>query len=124
MRAQGNRNSRGPRPWATEATTIIPQAVLAAEHYNRLVRMLQKGAKPVVAVDIVCQFYNDDPNSFNIIAEIPGSDLKQEVVMLGGHFDSWQSGTGATDNAVGCGVAMEAIRILKAIDARPREPFD
>ncbi len=118
--AQGNRNSRGPRPWASEATDIIPQAVLSAEHYNRLVRMIEKGVDPMLEVDIVCQYYNDDLNSFNIIAEIPGSDLKDEVVMLGGHFDSWQSGTGATDNAVGCGVAMEAIRILKAIDAKPR----
>ncbi len=117
---QGNRFSRGPRPWATEATGIIPQAVLAAEHYNRLVRMIQKGAAPTLEVDILCSYHDDDPNSFNIFAEIPGTDLADEVVMLGGHFDSWQSGTGATDNAVGCGVAMEAMRILKAIDAQPR----
>ncbi|MEZ6134596.1 MAG: M20/M25/M40 family metallo-hydrolase [Pirellulaceae bacterium] len=117
---QGSRFSRGPRPWHADAGFAIPQAVLAAEHYNRLVRMLEKGIKPTLDVDIVCQFYDDDPNSFNIIAEIPGMDLKDEVVMLGAHFDSWQSGTGATDNAVGCGVAMEAIRILKAIDVAPR----
>ena len=118
--AQGNPFSRGPRPWATEATNIIPQAVLAAEHYNRLVRMLQKGVEPTVEVDIVTRYYEDDLNTFNIIAEIPGTDLKDEIVMLGGHFDSWQAGTGATDNAVGCGVALEAIRILKAIDVQPR----
>lgn len=118
--AQGNPFSRGPRPWATEATNIIPQAVLAAEHYNRLVRMIEKGIEPVVEVDIVTKYYEDDLNTFNIIAEIPGTDLKDEIVMLGGHFDSWQAGTGATDNAVGCGVAMEAVRILKAIGVQPR----
>lgn len=118
--AQGNPFSRGPRPWATEATNIIPQAVLAAEHYNRLVRMIEKGVDPTVEIDIVTRYYEDDLNTFNIIAEIPGTDLKDEIVMLGGHFDSWQAGTGATDNAVGCGVAMEAIRILKAIGAEPR----
>lgn len=118
--AQGNPFSRGPRPWATEATNIIPQAVLAAEHYNRLVRTIEKGIEPVVEVDIVTKYYEDDLNTFNIIAEIPGTDLKDEIVMLGGHFDSWQAGTGATDNAVGCGVAMEAVRILKAIGVQPR----
>jgi carboxypeptidase Q len=118
--AAGNPFSRGPRPWSADAGEILPQAVLAAEHYNRLVRLVQKGVAPKVEVDIACQYHADDLNSFNIIAEIPGSDLKDEIVMLGGHFDSWQSGTGATDNAVGCGVALEAIRILKAIDAKPR----
>lgn len=118
--ASGNPFSRGPRPWATDAPEIIPQAVLAAEHYNRLVRLVEKGAAPTVEIDIVAQYHSEDPNSFNIVAEIPGSDLKDEIVMLGGHFDSWQSGTGATDNAVGCGVAMEAVRILKAIGAKPR----
>jgi hypothetical protein len=118
--AQNNPFSRGPRPWAVEATNIIPQAVLAAEHYNRLVRMLEKGVEPTVEIDIVTRYYNDDLNTFNIFAEIPGTDLADEVVMLGGHFDSWQAGTGATDNAVGCGVAMEAMRILKTIGAQPR----
>lgn len=117
----GNRMSRGPRPWATDSTDIIPQAVMAAEHYNQLVRMIEKGAAPKLEVDILTRYHKDtNSKSFNIIAEIPGSDLKDEIVMLGAHFDSWQAGTGATDNAVGCGVAMEAIRILKAIDAKPR----
>jgi carboxypeptidase Q len=119
--APANAFSRGPRPWATDATDMIPQAVMAAEHYNQLVRMLQKGVSPELEVDIVTRYHNDtEAMSFNILAEIPGTDLADEIVMLGAHFDSWQSGTGATDNAVGCGVAMEAIRILKAIDARPR----
>ena len=82
--------------------------------------MLERGIKPVLEIDIGSQFHTDDLNSFNIIAEIPGTDLKDEVVMLGAHFDSWHAGTGATDNAVGCAVAMEAVRILKSIGAKPR----
>jgi hypothetical protein len=117
----GNPFSRGgPRPWATDPPTVLPQLVLAAEHYNRLVRMVQKGAHPKLEIDIETRYHDGDLNSFNIVAEIPGSDLKDEVVMLGAHFDSWHAGTGATDNAIGCGVALEAVRILKAIDAKPR----
>jgi len=116
----GNPFSRGPRPWAVDAPEILPQAVLAAEHYNRIVRMIQRGAHPKLEIDIASKFYVEDQNTFNIVAEIPGSDLKDEIVMLGAHFDSWHSGTGATDNAVGCGVALEAVRILNAIGAKPR----
>ncbi len=124
-RADANRGSdspfsRGPRPWASNESDILPQVVLAAEHYNRLVRLVQKDAHPQVEIDIASRFYKDDPTSFNIIAEIPGTDLKDEIVMLGAHFDSWHSGTGATDNAVGCGVALEAVRLLKAVGAQPR----
>jgi Zn-dependent M28 family amino/carboxypeptidase len=66
------------------------------------------------------QFHEDDLMGYNTVAEIPGGDLKDEIVMLGGHMDSWHSGTGATDNAAGCAVAMEAVRILKALDLKPR----
>jgi Zn-dependent M28 family amino/carboxypeptidase len=94
---------------------------MAAEHYNQLVRMIERGAAPELEVDILTRYYNDpEAMTFNIVAEIPGTDLKDEVVMLGAHFDSWQAGTGATDNAVGCGVAMEAMRILKTIGVKPR----
>ncbi len=116
----GNPFSRGARPWATEPPDVLPQLVMAAEHYNRIVRMVQKGAHPKLSIDIESRYHDGDLNSFNIVAEIPGTDLKDEVVMLGGHFDSWHAGTGATDNAIGCGVALEAVRILKAIDAKPR----
>ena len=121
-RGQPNTNpfSRGPRPWAVDAPPIVPQVVLAVEHYNRLVRMIEKGSPVEVEIDLASRYHTDDPTSFNVLAEIPGSDLKDEVVMLGGHFDSWHSGTGATDNAVGCGVALEAVRILQAIGAKPR----
>jgi len=116
----GNPFSRGPRPWAPDAPENVPQAVVSVEHYNRLIRMLQAGAHPVLEIDIATRFHADDLNSFNVIAEIPGSDLADELVMLGAHFDSWHSGTGATDNAIGCGVALEAVRILQAVGAKPR----
>jgi Zn-dependent M28 family amino/carboxypeptidase len=94
--------------------------VVSAEHYNRLVRMIQRGEALKMAVDLAVQFSDDDLTAYNTIAEIPGTDLKDEVVMLGGHMDSWHSGTGATDNAAGVSVAMEAVRILKALDLKPR----
>jgi carboxypeptidase Q len=118
--APNNQFSRGPRPWAADAPTILPQVVVAVEHYNRLVRMVEKGSPVEVEIDLAGRYHTDDLTSFNVLAEIPGGDLKDEVVMLGGHFDSWHSGTGATDNAVGCGVALEAVRILQAIGAKPR----
>ena len=82
--------------------------------------MLKKGTPVELEIDIASRYLTDDLMAFNVVAEIPGGDLKDEIVMLGGHFDSWHSGTGATDNAVGCGVALEAVRILKAIGVKPR----
>jgi carboxypeptidase Q len=108
------------RPWLKDSPEIIPQVVMAVEHYNRLVRMLEKKTALQIEIDIASRYHADDLMSFNVVAEIPGSDLKDELVMLGGHFDSWHSGTGATDNAVGCGVALEAVRILQAIGVKPR----
>jgi Zn-dependent M28 family amino/carboxypeptidase len=93
---------------------------MAVEHYGRLWRMLQKNTPVRIEMDIENKFYDDDLNSFNIVAEIPGTDKTDEVVMLGAHFDSWHSGTGATDNAAGCAVMMEAMRILKATGLRTR----
>jgi carboxypeptidase Q len=90
------------------------------EQYNRMARMLQQGEKLKMAVELGVKFHDEDPNAYNTIAEIPGSDLKDQVVMLGAHMDSWHSGTGATDNAVGCAVAMEAVRILKTLGLQPR----
>jgi len=119
-REGGNPFSSGPRPWAVDPPEVLPQLVMAAEHYNRIVRMIQKGSHPKLAIDIESRYHDTDLNSFNVIAEIPGTDLKDEIVMLGGHFDSWHAGTGATDNAIGCGVALEAVRILKAVGAKPR----
>ena len=113
-------SSRGPSPWAADAPPVIPQVVMAVEHYNRIVRMLKKDSPVELEFDIAAQYHTGDLMSFNVIAEIPGTDLAEEVVMLGGHFDSWHSGTGATDNAVGCGVALEAVRIIQAAGLKPR----
>lgn len=101
---------------------MMPQATLATEDYNRLVRMIKLGAKPKMTVEIDSQFHDDDPMQYNTVAEIPGSDpaLKDEVVMLGGHLDSWHSGTGATDNGAGCAAVMEAARIIIASGLKPR----
>ena len=110
---------RRPQAWDKDVK-VIPQLVMAKEHYNRLVRMLAVGEAIKMAVDLAVEFQDEDLNCYNTVAEIPGTDLKDEVVMLGGHLDSWHGGTGATDNAVGCSVAMEAARILKALDLKPR----
>ena len=101
---------------------MIPQMTVATEHYNRLIRMIQLGEKLKMSVDVNAQYIDGDGMVNNTIAEIPGTDpkLKDEVVMLGGHMDSWQAGTGATDNGAGVAVAMEAVRILMASGLKPR----
>ncbi len=108
----------GPRD--KNAPQALPSITVTVENYGRLVRMLEKGQKVKMEVDIKAKFYDDDPMAYNTIAEIPGTDLKDEVVMVGAHMDSWHSGTGATDNAAGCSVGMEAMRILKALGVKPR----
>ncbi|TXI89234.1 MAG: M20/M25/M40 family metallo-hydrolase [Burkholderiaceae bacterium] len=95
--------------------------VMSAEHYNRIYRLLDKKKEVTLEVESAVNFSDEDPaNSINVYAEIPGTDKKDEVVMLGGHLDSWHAGTGATDNAAGVAVAMEAVRMLKAIGFKPR----
>jgi Zn-dependent M28 family amino/carboxypeptidase len=93
-----------------------PTVIIASEHYGRIARTLERGVPVKVEIDVQNRFHDADLNSFNIIAEIPGSDrrLREELVMLGAHFDSWHAGTGATDNASGSAVMLEALRILKA----------
>jgi hypothetical protein len=98
----------------------VPAIVLSAEHYNRLIRLLDMKKPFDVEVDVKTTFYDDDKMAYNTIAEIPGTDKKGEIVMLGGHLDSWHGGTGATDNGAGSVVAMEAVRILKAIGIAPK----
>ena len=90
-------------------------AAITPEHYNRLVRLLQHGLSPKVTLDIEAETYKNDQMGFNVVGEIPGTTKKDEIVMLGGHLDSWQGGTGATDNGTGSSVAMEAIRILTTL---------
>ncbi len=91
-----------------------PRVALAAEHYGRIYRLLEKKIPVTLEINIENKFYDADLNSFDILGEIPGTDKAGEVVMLGAHFDSWQAGTGATDNGAGSAVMLEAIRILKA----------
>jgi hypothetical protein len=109
------------RPYQKEAEAkMLPQMTLASEDYNRLARMIRQGEKLQMTLEIKAQYYDEDTKGYNTIAEIPGTDLKDEIVMLGGHLDSWHASTGATDNAAGCAVVMEAVRILMASGLKPR----
>jgi len=101
---------------------MVPQVTMAVEHYNRVVRMIQAGEKVKMEVELAIEWQDKDLDGYNTIAEIPGSDpiLKDEIVMLGGHMDSWHGGTGATDNGAGVAVGMEAVRIIQALGLKPR----
>ncbi len=110
----------GAHVWDLKPPTVLPQAAVSVEQYNHLVRMLQNGQPVRMNVKTAVEFHDKDPMQYNTVAEIPGTDKKDEVVMLGGHLDSWQGGTGATDNAAGVAVAMEAVRILKTLGLTPR----
>ena len=98
----------------------VPALVVAAEQYNRLARLLDSAKDVEVEVDVRARFHDDDLMGQNTIAEIPGTDRRGEIVMLGAHLDSWHAGTGATDNGAGVSVAMEAMRILQALGVKPR----
>jgi len=111
----GSGGSRDPKD-----PPVPPQVVIAVEHYGRIVRTLDKKIPVTLQMDIQNTFYDADDRSFNITAEIPGTDKADEIVMLGAHFDSWHAGTGATDNAAGSAVMMEAMRILKESGVRLR----
>lgn len=99
---------------------MVPQMTVSVEQYNRMLRMMQQGEKLKMTVDLQVEYQDQDNMAYNTVAEIPGSDLKDEIVMLGGHMDSWHSGTGATDNGAGVAVAMEAVRILQTLGLKPR----
>jgi hypothetical protein len=101
----------------------LPQITIAVEHYNRMVRILERDVPVKMQLDVRTRFHDEtDPRGFNIIGEIPGTDpaLRDQVVMIGAHFDSHHSGTGATDNATGSAAMLEAMRILKTIGVAPR----
>jgi carboxypeptidase Q len=121
--AQGDggllRNLRGA-DYKPGETFPLPDLFMSAEHYNRLIRLLDRKIELELELDIQVSFHDEELQDYNTIAEIPGSDKKEEVVMLGGHLDSWHLGTGATDDAAGCSVAMEAVRILKTLGIHPR----
>jgi carboxypeptidase Q len=101
-------------------TTTVPQLTMASEHWSRIARLLQQKKDVTLELNVTNTFYDDDLMQYDTIAEIPGTDKKDEVVMLGAHLDSWHAGTGATDNGAGTIVMMEAVRILKALDIKPR----
>jgi hypothetical protein len=103
-----------------DVTKTVPTAVLRNEDYGRIHRLLAAGRDVTLTFNIVNESYPPGRTSHNALAEIPGTDKAAEVVMLGAHLDSWHAATGATDNAVGCAVMMEAVRILKAIGVTPR----
>jgi hypothetical protein len=107
------------RVWNSKAPKILPQIEVAVEHYNRMVRMIQKGERLRIEMNLEVKFFKED-SGFNVIAEIPGADLKDEAVMIGAHLDSWHGGTGATDDGSGVAVCMETMRILKTLGLKPR----
>lgn len=108
--------------YALDAKPVSPELEVSPEDFLHILRLLRAGEKVEVEADIKTSFYDQDPDGYNVIAEIPGTDkkLKDEIVMIGGHYDSWHSATGATDNAAGSAVMMEVMRILKAIDFKPK----
>jgi carboxypeptidase Q len=101
-------------------TATTPQLTMASEHWSRIARLLQQKKDVTLELNVTNTFYDDDPMQYDTIAEIPGTDKKDEVVMLGAHLDSWHAGTGATDNGAGTIVMMEAMRILRSLDIKPR----
>jgi hypothetical protein len=130
---QANRAGVVLKPAATEHGTVrvqgsrdtsdsaVPTVVLAAEQYNMLVRLVEAGVRFDLRVELGARFH-DEVNTYNVLAEIPGTDpkLRNEVVLVGAHLDSWHTATGATDNADGVASAMEAMRLLTSLGARPR----
>ena len=112
----------GRTPYLADKAVKIPVVVAAIESYGRLYRLTEAHAPVSVQIDVETKTTGDHEHGFDTVAEIPGTDpkLKDQVVMLGGHLDSWIAGTGATDNGAGTIVAMEAVRILKALDIKPR----
>jgi hypothetical protein len=112
--------NRAARPWDVNLPPQPPELVLAVEHYNRMMRILEKDIPVEMEIEIRTNFYRGDPHDFNVIAEIPGTDLAHEIVIVGGHLQSVPVGSGAIDNAAGAVTSMEAVRILKAIGVKPR----
>lgn len=103
-----------------DVTKMVPTLVVRNEDYGRIWRLLSDQRDVQMEVNIVNRTYPEGKTQYTVIAEIPGSDKAEEVVMLGGHLDSWHAATGATDNAIGCAVMMEAIRILQTVGIKPR----
>jgi carboxypeptidase Q len=103
-----------------DVNKTVPTIVMSNEDYGRISRILADRTEVMLEFDIVNRVYPEGKTSFNTVAEIPGTDKADEVIMLGGHLDSWHAATGATDNAIGCAIMMEAARILKTLGVKPR----
>ncbi|MFB3917584.1 MAG: M20/M25/M40 family metallo-hydrolase [Terriglobales bacterium] len=116
----GALTSSGASAYKPEEPLGVPSLNMAVEHYGRISRLLDRNVDVELELDVRTHFYDNDPMAYNTIAEIPGTGSQREVVMAGAHLDSWHGGTGATDNAAGVAVAMEAVRILKALGVKPR----
>jgi hypothetical protein len=99
---------------------VLPTVVMSNEDYGRITRILADGTPVTMEFNILNHVYPEGKTSYNTVAEIPGSDKADEVIMMGGHLDSWHAATGATDNAIGCAIMMEAMRILKTLNVKPR----
>jgi Zn-dependent M28 family amino/carboxypeptidase len=113
---------QGGGQYTKDAPELPANVVLSSDDYLRLQRLANAGIPVELEADVKTKFFDKDLKGYNVIAEIPGTDpkLKDEVVMIGGHLDSWHGATGATDNAAGCSVMMEAIRLLKTSNFQPR----
>jgi len=111
---------RVEKPWEMDVPPLPLELSLAVEHYNRMMRILEKGLPVEMELEVRTNFYLGDPHDYNVIAEIPGTDLAHEIVIVGGHLQSVPVGSGAIDNAAGVVTSMEAVRILKAIGVKPR----
>jgi len=98
----------------------VPSMTMAAEHYNRLHRLVEAGQEVELEIEVEARYHDEDQKAYNTVAEIPGTDRDGEIVMIGAHLDSWHSATGATDNAAGCAVVMEAVRILQTLGVKPK----
>lgn len=116
----GNGRIRAFQNRTYDVAKVVPTVVLRNEDYGRISRILADGTSVKLEFSIQNKTYPEGKTSYNTVAEITGTDRKDEVVMLGGHLDSWHSATGATDNAIGCAIMMEAARILKSLGVQPR----
>lgn len=111
---------KNPKPYDANPPMITPQVVVAAEQFNQIAEIIKNGKDVTVECELQVDWQTKDTKGYNTIAEWEGTDLKDEVVMIGAHMDSWHGATGATDNAAGVAVMMEAVRILKQLDIKPR----
>ena len=119
-RVNGVLGVSGGGSWEPGKGASVPGLVMTAEHYNEILRLLDHDQPVELELDVDARFHDEDSQAYNTVAEIPGTDKRDELVLAGAHLDSWHAGTGATDNAAGSAVVMEAARILKTLGVKPR----